>query len=286
MTPLRIAFRAVKESLPSKGGIECVIHVCVGRLKRTRRVCHVQPVHFKTFHRVCIALPVSIRIPKVPSAVNVNLERTTMLTVLHVNLALKIHTTVAKEEIRRALIAQLDGRPLLAVRNANHAVPEPMVLAVKVVLPVNTVQAVWMLLCVMNALVVLLKATKARHLVFLASQVHFRTYRANRRATSVLKTQKANEKIRPNAIPVVMVPRLRKVVLSAFNATLVKRASVVVVLVVNVLLASTEPAVWILLDAMNAQLDLVKVIKDKRRVSSAVPVNSTMFQVPRRANLV
>ena len=89
-----------------------------------RHVCRAQPVRFKTFHCVCVALPVSIRIPKVPSAVNVNLERTTTLMVLHVNLALKIHTTEAKEEIRRALIAQLDGRPLLAVQNAKHAVRE------------------------------------------------------------------------------------------------------------------------------------------------------------------
>ncbi len=35
-----------------------------------------------------------------------------------------------------------------------------------------------------------------------------------------------------------------------------------------------------------APLVLVKVIQDKLRAFLAVPVNSTMFQVPRRANLV
>ena len=94
---------------------------------------------------------------------------------LHVNFALKIHTTVVKEEIRRASIAQLVGFLLSAVPSVWLVGQERMVLVVKVVFPVNIEQVVWNQRRVVYVPLVSVKAIQDRRRVHNAVPVNSMT---------------------------------------------------------------------------------------------------------------
>jgi hypothetical protein len=175
-----------------------------------------------------------------------------------------------------AAVALKQKKGVLNVPVVTRAKQEPVPVA-----PVNNVrlanfvhQAILRLTHVHLAELGIINQNKAKRRAYHASPVRTKTPLDNLRVNSALKILKANKQIPPLVVRVVMAPNQNPVVPNVPNAMRVKQVLALVVLVMCATLVNTVRAACLLCHVLNVQLVQVKAIKDKRRVSNAVPVNS------------
>jgi hypothetical protein len=150
-----------------------------------------------------------------------------------------------------------------------------LVVLVNNVRRVNSVRPmIKLLILVRIAILDIINQNKAKLRAYHAFPVRTKTPLDNPRVNSALKILKANKQIPPLVVRVVMAPNQNPVVPNVPNAMRVKQVLALVVLVMCATLVNTVRAACLLCRVLNVQLVQVKAIKDKRRVSNAVPVNS------------